>query len=53
MKIGYEIDQHRDKKCFLEKRFLLFGSFYCLGGQKIDTLLLTYGQAILCRLSKI
>ena len=27
MKIGYEIDQHRDKKCFLEKRFLLFGSF--------------------------
>ena len=49
----YEIGQHRDKKCFLEKRSFLFGSFYYLGGQKIDTLLLTYGQAILCGLSKI
>ena len=45
----YEIGQDRDKKFFLEKcYFLLFGSFYySLGGQKIDTLLLTYEQAVL------
>ena len=44
-----EMGQHRDKKFFLEKcYFLLFGSFYySLGGQKIDTLLLTYEQAVL------
>ena len=33
---------------FLQCYFLLFGSFYySLGGQKIDTLLLTYEQAVL------